>query len=74
MVTIIILKNYINVSAITLKFMYKVVSLTLVSWLPLHMAKVIMNKVDPPEQVKIMGTTNQINLDRSERSDSYHKL
>jgi len=54
--------------------MYKVVSLTLVSWLPLHMAKVIMNKVDPPEQVKIMGTTNQINLDRSERSDSYHKL
>jgi len=71
LLTIIILKSYINVSAITLKFMYKVVSITLVSWLPLHMAKVIMNKVDPPEQVKIMGGTNQIEV---EKNDSYHKL
>jgi hypothetical protein len=38
------------------------------------MAKVIMNKIDPPEQLKIMGNANQIRLDKNERSDSYHKL
>jgi len=73
MLTIIILKDFINASAITLKFLYKVVSLTLVSWLPLHMAKVIVNKLDPPEQAKIMSGARKTKVDK-DNSDGYHLL
>jgi hypothetical protein len=54
MLTIIVLKQEINASSITLEFLYKVVCLTLISWLPLHLIKVIMRKIDPSEHEKIM--------------------
>jgi len=69
--TIIILKDTINASSITLKFLYKVVSITLVSWLPLHALKVIMKLVDPSEQQKIMGGIKKTG---DEHDTSYNTL
>jgi len=54
LLTIIILKSDINAGTITLKFLYYVFSLTLVSWLPLQAMKVLMNILEPSEQQKIM--------------------
>jgi len=54
LLVIVFMKKDINASAITLKFMYNVVFLTIVSWLPLHLVKLVKNKFAPSEQQKIM--------------------
>ncbi len=71
--TIIVLKDSINASSITLKFLYKVLSITLVSWLPLHALKVIMKYLSPSEQQKIMGVAKENKYD-DELNQSYQTL
>jgi len=71
LLTIIVLKDTINASSITLKFLYKVVSITLVSWLPLHVIKVVMNELDPSEQQKIMSGYKK---DDEDKEENYHTL
>jgi len=45
--SIILLQNYIQVSAIDGPFMLRVVCLTIVTWLPLHILNKIIEKIDP---------------------------
>jgi len=48
------MRNYINVSRIDGEFILKVVGLTLVSWAPLHIVKLLIEKWDPSIDAKIM--------------------
>ena len=48
------MKSYIDVSAIDVEFIIKVIGLTLVSWLPLHIVKLVIEKMDPSIDAKIM--------------------
>lgn len=66
LLTIIVLKKDINASTITLEFLYKVAFLTLLSWLPIHVVKVIRSKFAPTEQEKIMRGSSRRNLERRE--------
>lgn len=52
--SIIFMRNYINVSRIDAEFIVKVIGLTLVSWAPLHVVKLLMEKFDPSIDAKIM--------------------
>lgn len=52
--SIALLREYFDTSYITWEFMMKVVALTAVSWLPMHLVKVIVYRFDPPEHLKIM--------------------
>lgn len=52
--SIALLREYFDTSYITWEFMMKVVALTAVSWLPMHIIKVVVYKFDPPEHLKIM--------------------
>jgi hypothetical protein len=52
--TIILLKSSINAATIDTSFLMKVLFLTLVSWGPLHIAKVVIRRLDPSEEQKIM--------------------
>lgn len=51
--SITLLRSYFDTSYITLQFIVKVVLISTASWLPLHLAKVIINKMDPSEERKI---------------------
>jgi len=44
-----LLPEYFQTSYITWEFIGKVVAITVTSWLPLHLVKIIANKVDPTE-------------------------
>ena len=52
--SIALLREYFDTSYITWEFMMKVVALTAVGWIPMHVIKVIVYKIDPPEHLKIM--------------------
>lgn len=53
-------RTYFDTSYIDLTFIWKIVLLTFVSWLPLHLSTVISDWIDPPEQKKILsGRANQ---------------
>jgi hypothetical protein len=52
--SIALLREYFDTSYITWEFMMKVVALTLASWVPMHVIKMIVYKIDPPEHLKIM--------------------
>lgn len=54
-VSIVTFRTYFDLSYIDGKFLWKVVALTVASWLPLHVFKVIMDCIDPPEQKKILS-------------------
>ena len=49
-----LLRNYFNTSYITWEFVLKVIAVTLASWAPLHIARMIYDCVDPSEHQKIM--------------------
>jgi phospholipid-translocating ATPase len=51
--SILLLRSYFDTSYITWQFVLKVVAITLVSWLPLHIAKWIIKMVDPSEDDRI---------------------
>lgn len=52
--SIALLPSYFEASYITWLFVVKVVLITVVSWLPLHLVQMIINRVDPSEFQKIM--------------------
>lgn len=48
-----LLRSYFDTSYITWEFVLKVLVITTASWLPLHLAKIIINFCDPSEERKI---------------------
>jgi phospholipid-translocating ATPase len=48
-------RTYFDTSYINYEFLWKIVALTVASWLPLHITKVIVECIDPPEQKKILS-------------------
>ena len=54
LICIFFLKDIINVSDINLRFCINVGVLVAFSWLPLHIAKKIIQAIDPSEADKIM--------------------
>jgi phospholipid-translocating ATPase len=48
-------REYFSTSYIDGTFLWKIVVLAFASWAPLHLAKVIVDCVDPPEQKKILS-------------------
>lgn len=55
---LLLMKDVINVSTINAAFCVKIVILVAISWLPLHLAKKIIQKYDPSETDKIMDKIN----------------
>ena len=51
--SILLLRSYFDTSYITWQFALKVVAITVFSWLPLHLGKWIMKKLDPSEDDRI---------------------
>lgn len=55
-VCILLLKNYFNLQfIITLDFFWKVLLITAVSWCPLHLTKIIKNKICPPRSYRLQN-------------------
>lgn len=52
------MKDIINVSVITPTYALYVAIIVLISWLPLHVAKIAIQKYDPSETDKIMDKIN----------------
>lgn len=52
--SIALFKQYFDTSYITWLFIFKVVGITLASWAPLHLVRLINDCCDPSEQQKIM--------------------
>lgn len=53
--SIMLFKNYFDTSYITGDFVWKILVIAMLAWLPLHLAKVIYECIDPPEQKKILA-------------------
>jgi len=53
-ISIALLRSYFDTSYITWEFVLKVIAISCASWLPLHIIKLIVNRLDPSEQQKIM--------------------
>jgi len=51
--SIFFLRSYFDTSYINVEFFVKVLILTTVSWVPLHLLKIMLETIDPPEHVKI---------------------
>jgi phospholipid-translocating ATPase len=51
--SILFLRSYFDTSYINIEFVVKVLILTTVSWVPLHLVKIVAEAVDPPEHVKV---------------------
>lgn len=56
--TIVFLREIIDVSIIDMTFVKNVAIIVLVSWLPLHIVKLLRVKFDPTENEKIMRDMN----------------
>lgn len=52
--SIIVLKEYFDIRYVDSEFAFKVLIVTLVSWLPIHVIACIMRKIFPTEQQKIL--------------------
>jgi hypothetical protein len=48
------LRSYFDTSYLSWHFFLKVLAITLLSWLPLHILKCLVNRCDPTEQQKIL--------------------
>lgn len=51
--SIVILRQYFDVSYITFSFLLKVIVITTICWLPIHLLKKIVEKLDPSEERKV---------------------
>jgi phospholipid-translocating ATPase len=49
-----LMRSYFNTSYLSFMFFVKVFLITLASWLPLHVIKILKSKIDPDEHEKIM--------------------
>lgn len=52
--SIILFRQYIDVEAINGKFLVNILLIVSVSWLPLHIIKMILTCVDPSDYQKVM--------------------
>jgi hypothetical protein len=48
-----VLRSYFDTSYLSWHFFLRVLAITLLSWLPLHILKCLLNRCDPTEQQKI---------------------
>ena len=46
--------QYFDTSYITWQFLLKTLAITLLSWMPLHLLKCLIMRLDPTEQYKIL--------------------
>lgn len=53
--SIIFLQTLFDIKYINSEFILKVTTITFISWLPLHLAKIISRRLDPTDYEKIMG-------------------
>ena len=51
--SIALFRNYFDVSYITMEFLLKVIVITSICWLPIHLLKKIIEKIDPSEEAKV---------------------
>lgn len=49
-------RNYFDVSAFTMDFLLKVIVITAICWLPLHLLKKIVEKISPSEESKVKNS------------------
>lgn len=56
--TIIFFNNVFDLSYMDISFFWKIVVITLISWLPLHIFKLIIKKIDPTDYEKVMSAVN----------------
>lgn len=54
--SILFLNRIFDVSFMDLEFFLKSIIITLISWLPLHLFKLVMKKLDPTDYEKVRGT------------------
>ncbi len=54
--SIVFFRNYFDVSAFTMDFMLKVIVITAICWLPLHLLKKIVEKISPSEESKVKNS------------------
>lgn len=53
--TIIFFNNVFDISYLDWLFFGKIIAITLISWLPLHLLKLVIKRVDPTDYEKIMA-------------------
>ena len=53
--TIMLLNNVFDLSYLTWAFLWKIIVITLMSWLPLHLLKLLIRRIDPTDYEKIMS-------------------
>jgi phospholipid-translocating ATPase len=51
--SILFFRNYFDLSAFTLQFIIKVIIITSICWLPVHLLKRIIEKISPSEESKV---------------------
>lgn len=54
LMSLVFLPNYLSLNAIDLAFFFNVGIITLISWVPLHVFKILRVRFDPTENEKIM--------------------
>ena len=54
--SIVFFRNYFDVSAFTIDFLLKVIVITAICWLPLHLLKKIIEKISPSEEAKVKNS------------------
>ena len=56
MLSILFFRNYFDLSAFTSEFLLKVIVITSICWLPLHLFKKILEKIWPSEESKVKNS------------------
>jgi phospholipid-translocating ATPase len=54
--SIIIFREYFDLSAFTMEFLLKVLVITAICWLPIHLFKKIIEKISPSEESKVKNS------------------
>ena len=53
--SMLLFRNYFDTSFITINFVWKILAISLLAWLPMHLTKVIYECIDVPEHKKILA-------------------
>ena len=51
--SIVVLHNYFNLTAIDIMFFLKILLITAISWIPIHLLTICIEKIDPSDYTKI---------------------
>ena len=52
--SIVLFRNYFDTSYITMEFLLKVLIVTGICWLPIHLLKMLIARIDPSEEARVM--------------------